>query len=191
MKPSRLLKITACTMLVLATGLIGCQYLGWAMENTIPSPVKAQHTPEDVQTIVLVDDPKQLLTTPQMMDQIAGRIGEDLIKNNVLSEDRLIDPGKVSQARINHTDFGEWYVEDIADHVGAEQVIHVQVVDFHLGKLDDEYRPAAKVHVKVWDIPKRERTFPKSEAPRDFAIRVARLRRRRPLPRAAHHAQRH
>ena len=170
--------VSARTLLLMSVGFTaatGCQYIGWFLENATPSPIKAEHKPEDIKTVVLVDDPKQLLTTPQMKGQIATKIGRDLIKNNVLSEDRLIDPGRITRARIDHTDFGRWYVEDIADHVGAEQVIHVQITDFHLGKLDDEYRPSATVRVKVWHIPERKQTFPDAESPRDYAEKRVRL----------------
>ncbi len=155
--------------------LAGCHAIGWFSSTAFPVTTAAQFEPEDVETVILVDDPKQLLPTPQLRGQIAVKIGNDLVKHEAIREDRLIDPAKITQARINHNDFNAWYVEDIADHVGAKQVIHVQVVDFHLGKLDDEYRPAATVRIKVWDIPKKQRIFPKPDASIDYITRRARL----------------
>jgi hypothetical protein len=174
---SKALQNTVLTSLVfVAVALFaGCQYLGWALQNTVPSKIPAQYEPIDVETIILVDDPKNLLPAPQMMDQISVRMGKDLIDNDVLAEGNLIDPLLITQARIDHSDFDEWYVEDIAEQVGAKQVIHIQVVSFHLGRLDDEYRPAATVRVKVWDVVKKKRVFPSSDQTRDFAEQRVRL----------------
>ena len=165
------------TVAVLLTGafLGGCHAVGWFSQAAFPVTKAALYEPKEVKTLVLVDDPKQLLPTPQLKAQIAARIGEDLVRNQALSRDLLIDPARITEARIEHPDFNQWYVEDIADHVGAEQVIHLQVTDFHLGKLDDRYRPAATVRIKVWLVSERKRVFPDLDAENDYVTRAVRL----------------
>ena len=66
-----------------------------------PRTIPAQFEPADVPTVVLVDDPKQVLAAPQMMDQLAFHIGDHLLKNEALSPENLIDPAKVTRARID------------------------------------------------------------------------------------------
>ena len=166
----------AVALLSAAALLSGCHVVGWFSQAAFPVTQSALYEPKQVKTLVLVDDPKQLLPTPQLKAQIAARIGEDLVRNEALDRDLLIDPARITEARIEHPDFNHWYVEDIANHVGADQVIHLQVTDFHLGKLDDRYRPAATVRIKVWLISERKRVFPDLDAEIDYVTRAVRLR---------------
>jgi hypothetical protein len=155
--------------------LNGCHVIGWVGEQVVPRTVAAQFEPKNVPTIVLVDDPKQMLPTPQMMDQIAGRVTQELVDNKVFDAENLIDPGDVTKARIDHTDFDRWSVPDIAKHVGAAQVIHLKVVAFHLGERNEQLQPTAELRIKVWDIPSRKRVFPASSATVDYATTRSQL----------------
>ncbi len=139
--------------------LTGCEAVGFvAQVITGPEKIPAVYELADRPTVVLVDDPSNLLPDPTLATLLAGRAGESLVENEVVTQ--VIPPVMVERLRAAHDDFDKWGIDDVGKQTGAEQVIYVLVQE--CGSTEDDliFRPTIIVRVKVIDSATGDRLFP-------------------------------
>lgn len=156
---------TGLGLLLLAAALAssGCEAVG-VVADVIAGPkrVDAVYELPKAKTVVLVDDLRDQLTTNDLPNRIAGRIGDDLMREQAVSQ--VIGPQVVSDLAANNPDFDGWALDKVGRRVGADQVIYVVIQSFTLTKNNEVYEPAAAVTVKVLDVASSRRLFPLNDA---------------------------
>lgn len=137
----------------------GCDAMG-VVADVIAGPqrIDAVYDLPKVKTVVLVDDPRDLLTSNDLPNRIAGRIGDDLTREKKVSQ--VIGPQVLSDLAAKNPDFGGWALDKVGRQVGADQVIYVVVQSFTLAQNNEMYEPKAAVTVKVLDVGSSKRLFP-------------------------------
>jgi hypothetical protein len=140
--------------------LAGCQLPGFLGANLLPeSKVKAVYTPIDQRTLLLVDDPRHALPSPQFATLIAQAVAQDLQKQNVISE--FTAATLLEDLRQRERDFDLWPIDQIGQRLGARQVIYVLIDGFEPGGRGQELqRPMASARLKVVDVGTGKRLFP-------------------------------
>lgn len=154
------------TILLAAVALAaGCQAPAYVLSNVLPRPkIPAVFEPPDQPTVVLVDDPHHLLPNVQLVSLIAGRAGDDLKENDVISQ--VVPHTLVADLRAREADFGRWPIDRVGKNVGAKQVIYVLIEGYDMLETDTSaiYRPTAAVRVKIIDVATGRRLFPQSDS---------------------------
>ncbi|QNN21715.1 hypothetical protein HED60_05340 [Planctomycetales bacterium ZRK34] len=143
----------------------GCQAPAYVLSNVLPRPkIPAVFEPPDQPTVVLVDDPHHLLPNVQLVSLIAGRAGDDLKENDVISQ--VVPHTLVADLRAREADFGRWPIDHVGKNVGAKQVIYVLIEGYDMLETDTSaiYRPTAAVRVKIIDVATGRRLFPQSDS---------------------------
>lgn len=153
--------------LAIATAMValaGCQAATPILDPLFGNPsVKAVHTPDNVTTLIFVDDPSQRLPNVPMAGLIADRAARDLQANEAITN--VIEPRKLDQLRLNQPGFHTWAIDRIGRTLGAKQVIYVLVDSFVTSTVADHgelARPIASVRVKIVDVVSGRRLFPDS-----------------------------
>lgn len=145
----------------------GCDVISTAASVvTPPEKVEAKYDLPDKATLIVIDDPRGLVTSPSTLRRIASAT------RNVLEIEKVIvEGGFVSQDELAgyREELGDRYSQTslaaLAVHLGAKQVIHVEVTGFQVGLGGNVIRPAIALNVKVFDLDERARVFPASDAP--------------------------
>lgn len=148
---------------VLCLGLAGCAgpgFIGYVIAG--PPKVKAKYTLEPVATLVIVDDPQELLGNPNYPAVVGANVGFHLAQNEVLTTEQLIPQDHLSTLAAQ---LGDRYpgtpIDRIGSRLDAKQVIHVLVRSANMQADNTYYQPLATVEVKVVDTATGERLFPK------------------------------
>ncbi len=146
----------------LSLGLYGCSWIVGAVSVVKPpEKVKAKYDLPDKATLIVIDDPRGLVTSPSMLRQIATAT------RNVLEVEKIIVTGGfVGQDELAgyREQLGEDYYRTSLAALGiqlnAKQVIHAEVTGFQVGIGGNVIQPAIAMNVKVFDLDQRVRTFP-------------------------------
>lgn len=137
----------------------GCEISGLVASVVAgPGKIPAVYKPLDRPTVVFVDDPANRLPSREMATLLAGRIGEDLVKHEVVAQ--VIPPIIVERLRANHEEFGKWPIDKIGQQSGAKQVLYVLVQDCRIAEDDLIYHPTLTVRIKIIDVESGARLFP-------------------------------
>ncbi len=156
---SAALALVVVSLLAVATALPGCSAAGFAAVATGASRVKPIFKLEDRTTLVLVDDPANLLGDPSLVNVVAARASFALVENKAVKQ--IIKPATVNDLRATlGADFENTPVALIGREVGADQVIHVVIEDAVLAGEPGLLRPTAMFEVKVIDAVGNKRIFP-------------------------------
>jgi len=147
-------------LFVAVFALAGCDTVGYvATAIGGGGDIPALYALKDRPTLVFVDDPAHKLSTTTLAGLIAGRVGQELEDEKVVT--RVIDPTVVDQMRAEHSEFATWPIDKIGKQAGAEQVIYISVQEWKMvtegGAM---YEPTCEVRVKVVDVPSGTRLFP-------------------------------
>ncbi|MHB1155479.1 MAG: hypothetical protein ACYC26_01435 [Phycisphaerales bacterium] len=150
----------AAVLMTAAFALAGCDTVGYvATAIGGGGDIPALYALKDRPTLVFVDDPAHKLSTTTLAGLIAGRVGQELEDQKVVT--RVIDPTVVDQMRAEHSEFATWPIDKIGKQAGAEQVIYISVQEWRMvtegGAM---YEPTCEVRVKVVDVPSGTRLFP-------------------------------
>ena len=148
---------------LMSTALAGCQIAGFIMETF--EKVPAAYEPEDRKTVVVIDDPNDILPTARTRGVIAQTIGRDLETQEVITD--FVPPGDVDHLRLNNDEFDNWPIDRIGKETDAEQVLYVLIENFGLrgsGQGHQTYRPIASARVKLVDVTSGVRLFPGGNA---------------------------
>lgn len=151
-------------LLAAAVAPAGCVPLGY-LASIGGDKVPAVYELAGRTTLVMVDDPHNLLGNPQLRYVIGTWAGFELTQNDVLEKPAALVP---QQALMNlATKLSPHYAEAPVDQVGraldADQVIHVVIQAVQLESAPGMFRPTATVAVKVVDAGTGERLFPKTQ----------------------------
>lgn len=142
-----------------AGALSGCAAGGVFAQSFVRGKVKAQYTLEDRPTLVLVDDPSNLLGDPTLANEVAYQVGVELQEFKALK--RVVPPlGVYELAARWGQDYRRAAIDRVGRELGAEQVIYVFVDRAVLSPEPGLLRPAAAVRVKVVDTGTGKRLFP-------------------------------
>jgi len=148
----------------LALSLGGCALVGWAADVVEGGrTIKPVYILEDRPTLVMVDDPANKLPTVDLPNLIAGRIGNRLVDQQVISEANFVPAVTVSRLAADHADFKTWPIDRVGREAGAEQVVYVVIQQFTLTDASQMYRPIAESRAKVIDVPSGQRLYPGAE----------------------------
>jgi len=151
--------------LTLAVAVLGgCEAPAFVLSNVLPQKVQAIYEPDDVPTVIFVDDPRRKLPNRQMNGVLANHIGYTLKKEEAIAE--IIPPHLVDNLRANNPEeFNTWAIDKIGRRLGAKQVIYVLVEEFDMGEETREValRPEMSVRVKVVDVESGRRLFPNKD----------------------------
>ena len=163
------MRIAAYSLLLLFVylPLSGCSWIaGAAYIVSPPEKIDAKYDLPDKATLVIIDDPRGLVTSPSTLRRIATAT------RNVLEIEKVIVAGGfVGQDELAgyRSELGDRYnttsLAALAMHLGAKQVIHVEVTGFQMELGGNVIRPAIAMNVKVFDLDERGRVFPGSLDP--------------------------
>lgn len=155
-------RIAFSFLLVTLAAMNGCGPIGFAAYALSDKSIAAIYELPKRPTVILVDDPDQLLGYAQVSVNIATGIGIELIENEALKS--VIDQRKVNDLRQGlGRAFDKQPVDVIGRDVGALQVIHVHVRSVNYSAQPGMVQPKAVVLIKVIDVPSRKRLFPPSD----------------------------
>ena len=125
------------------------------------------YIPEDRPTLILVDDPSGQLGDPGLANMIAGQIGHQLVKEEVIGLANVVSPHKLYDlAAEMGSEYVRTPVDQIGQRLGARQVIYVYIQSVSLSEQPGLFRPTAVVRVKLIDVTEGRQLFP--EVPGDL-----------------------
>lgn len=148
---------------VLCLGIAGCDtpgFIGYVVGG--PPKVKAKYTLAPSETLVIVDDPQELLGDPNFPAVVGANVGFHLTQNEILTTELLIPQDHLSTLASQLDDrYLSTPIDQIGSRLDAQQVIHVLVRSVNMQVNNTYYQPTATVEVKVIDATTGERLFPK------------------------------
>jgi len=155
--------VAACLLTALML-IAGCTEPGFlAHVLTGPAKVPAKFTLEPRPTLVVVDDPTNLLGDRNYPAVVAANVGFHLEKNEALDPTMIISQDRLSTLAAQ---LGDRYPTTPIDRIGArlkaEQVIYIYIRTVKLQVAGAYYHPVAGVEVKVIDVTDGKRLFPKA-----------------------------
>jgi hypothetical protein len=169
----------ALALAVLLSVLPGCAGVGFLTTmasggEQVPAKYELARRP----TLVLVDDPQQLLGRPAMARQVAANARFHLREQSALSKALLVPGDRLMRVRRElGADYPSTPIAAVGRRTDAEQVIHVLVRSASLQYGGPVYRPRATVEVKVVEAKGGDRLFPKGQSeieglsPRGYPVR--------------------
>lgn len=150
-------------LIVSVTQLGGCSWIaGAASVVSPPEKVDAKYDLPDKATLVVVDDPRSLVTSPSTLRRIASAT-----RNVLEAEEVIVAGGFVGQDELAGyreelgDDYNRTSLAALAIRLNAKQVIHAEVTGFQMELGGNVIRPGIALNVKVFDLDLRARSFPK------------------------------
>ncbi len=155
------ISVLLCVVTVIAGTIVGGCTVARYVTTVITGPgsIDAVYEPFDLTSIILVDDPDELLPSLDLNGLLAGRMGDELVEAGVIS--RFVPPVMVDSLRAKQSDFASWAIDRVGRELGAEQVIYVLIRDYGLRENQELYRPRISVSIKIIDVGSGSRVFPK------------------------------
>ena len=161
--PARVMRMMVAVLAAaVLAALQGCEVAGFVLASMPPPKVEAVYELVDQPTVILIDDPAQLMPSIQVMGLTAYRAGADLKEQEVIAE--VVPSTATVELRLDEPEFVNWPIDKIGKRLGAKQVVYVLVEAFQLKDQDQMYRPAAAMRVKVVDAETGQRLFPADRA---------------------------
>ncbi|MEM6259764.1 MAG: hypothetical protein AAGI37_15925 [Planctomycetota bacterium] len=147
--------------------IAGCSWIaGAASVVSPPEKVEAKYDLPDKATLIVVDDPRRLVTSPATLRQIASatrsvlEIEEVVVAGGFVGQDELAGYREELGEDYNRTSLAALAIE-----LNAKQVIHAEVTGFQMELGGNVIRPAISLNIKVFDLDQRARSFPSSSSP--------------------------
>jgi hypothetical protein len=139
-------------VLTLATGiaLSGCAKLGvlaYFMGAGRGKKIQAEYILPEGKLLILVDDPRELVTWPQARELLVQFTGEALLSHEAI--DAVISPESIAKFRQMDPEFDKYPATVIGEKVGAETVMWLQVRDFFAPTEIEDTSTAAKLAVTI------------------------------------------
>ncbi len=153
-------------LLLVCLACAGCEGPGFvAYVIAGPSKVKAKYLLAPRPTLVIVDDPDNMLGDPNNPAVVGANVGFNLKENEVLLPELVVSQDHLS---VLAAQMGDRYMATPIDQIGqrlkAEQVIHVRVRSTRMQSDNTYYQPTAEVEVKVIDALTGKRLFPADDS---------------------------
>lgn len=160
--------------LLLAAGLLaplaGCEIWS-AMSVGLKGTDPAVQELADRRTLVLVDDPKLLLTDAGNRVLIASKIGQDLAEAEAILD--FVPPAQYNRFASEQGDaFDRMPTDEVGRALDARQVIVVLLDDLQMRRGPGAFRPTLSMWVKVIDTETGERVFPDPDKVADPAATI-------------------
>lgn len=157
-----------CVSLLVSLFLLGgCNIIGYASQAAAPTDkIQAKYNLPDKATLIVIDDPRNLVTSPSTLRRIASatrsvlEIEEVIVLGGFVGQDELAGYREELGDRYNRTSLAA-----LGIHLNAKQVIHAEVTGFQMELGGNVIRPGIGLNVKVFDIDERARTFPQGKDP--------------------------
>lgn len=153
-------RLAAAALSAAAALLPGCNIvapIAYAVEG--PGTIDAEHTLAEVDTVVIVDDPRSLMPRLPLRVGLGEEVGKALLREKLVPK-VISSRDAVAFMRSTDRKSAPASIESVAAAVGAAQVVYLQVSDFSLVGTDGRPRPYAEVFVRVIDIAGRARVYP-------------------------------
>lgn len=149
-------------LLLVCLACAGCEAPGFVTYVIAgPPKIKAKYVLEPRPTLVIVDDPDNMLGDPNNPAVVGANVVFNLKENEVLLPELVVSQDHLS---LLAAQMGDRYMATPIDQIGqrlkAEQVIHVQVRSTRMQSDNTYYEPTAEVEVKVIDAITGKRLFP-------------------------------
>lgn len=155
------------SLLVSLVLLSGCNIIGFASQAVAPAEkVLAKYNLPDKATLIVIDDPRNLVTSPSTLRRIASatrsvlEIEEVVVLGGFVGQDELAGYREELGDRYNRTSLAALGIQ-----LNARQVIHAEVTGFQMELGGNVIQPKIGLNVKVFDIDERARTFPRGVDP--------------------------
>lgn len=153
--------------LFMTLALGGCNWIVGAVSTVKPpDKVEAKYELPDKTTLIVIDDPRGLVTSPSTLRRIASATRNVLETEEVIVEGGFIGQDELASYREELGDrYSQTSLAALAIHLQAKQVIHAEVTGFQIDLGGDVIRPAIAMNIKVFDLDERARVFPTSGDP--------------------------
>ncbi|MBB6428695.1 hypothetical protein [Algisphaera agarilytica] len=130
-----------------------------------PEKVEPLYVLPDVPTLVMVDDPKHLLSNPGLARQIATTAIHYLEFHEALPTAQFIKPRELAKLEAELGDrWASTPIDEVGRRLGAEQVIYAKINSAQFHVVDTLYRPEASIEVKIIDVAEGKRSWPEAPA---------------------------
>ncbi|MEM9883331.1 MAG: hypothetical protein AAF800_10475 [Planctomycetota bacterium] len=140
---------------VLVSGGVGCQ--GPAVVAAAIAggeKVEAAYRLPDAATLVMVDDPQNLLSNPRLARQVATTAIHYMTFHEALGSAEFIDPRRLNRLEAElDRQWEQTPIDEVARRLGAQQVVYARVESVTMHVADTLYRPEATLEVKVLATP--------------------------------------
>ena len=136
-------------------GMSGGKML-WAMGFGKAPKIPAQFVLTQGPLLVFVDDIHDRVDWPQAKSYLFEEVSQALLANGAAA--KIVPPEMIDQLRQTLPEFNKRGCREIGEMVGAEQVLWLDVVDFHAEEQFEEASKAAiwSVRVKVINVLEKE-----------------------------------
>eukprot|EP00752_Nemacystus_decipiens_P013554 g12012.t1 len=126
-----------------------------------PEKVNAKYELPDKATLVVIDDPRSLVNSPDTLRRIATATRNVLEVEEVIVVGGFVDQADLAGYREELGDqYNQTSLAALAMRLDAKQVIHAEVTGFQVDLGGNLIRPAISLNVKVFDLDERKRVFP-------------------------------
>lgn len=158
-------RTTLAGALLLLPALVGCNpavtVAGIKHLFNLPDTIEPVfEPPKDMKVLVFVDDLGKPVDYQPMKRELANRIGEQLIKNEVAAS--VVPYSKIEQLAASAPDFDALYVTDVGKRLGADLVLYVFIdyLSLHDRETGILWRGELAVRIQWLDADKPERLWP-------------------------------
>ncbi len=126
-----------------------------------PPKIKAKYKLEPRQTLVIVDDPQNLLGDLNYPTVIAANANFHMQDKGVLPPEMIIAQDHLTVLAANMGDrYQSTPIDEVGKRLKADQVIYVLIRSVDLTDKNTYYEPTAHCEVKVIDVQTGQRLFP-------------------------------
>lgn len=137
----------------------GCQIAHAVTSIAFPPRTDARYELVDRPTVVVIDDPRELLGTAELDSLAADQAGIDLQREGLVTT--LVPPGRVADIEAaNPEQYKSIPVDRLGRMVDAEQVIYAVVESVVYEEEPGLLTPTARARVKVIDAVESRRLWP-------------------------------
>lgn len=154
-----------CVVLLFVT-LPGCEQAAVLVDAVRgPEKIEPLYILPDVPTLVMVDDPKHLLSNPGLARQIATTSIHYLEFHEALETASFIDPKEL--VKLESELGNRWSstpIDEIGRRLGAKQIVYAKINSAKFHFVDTLYRPEATFEIKVIDADNGGRLWPAAPA---------------------------
>ncbi|HPS53692.1 MAG TPA: hypothetical protein PLK08_09080 [Phycisphaerae bacterium] len=133
-------RVVMFLMLIIAGSMVfgGCAAVGWFASLFPTADLPAQYEiPKDQSVLVLVEDPKNIVTYSPIKYELARSVNKLLEEHKACSE--LISPDSVLHLKSSCTEFSQLSTAEIGKKLDADLVLYIQITTFQLK--DSPYDP--------------------------------------------------
>ena len=143
--------------------LPGCEMFAWVAQ-AFDASTKPIYEISNLETAILVEDPRNYLGDPILKGVIANNIAFQLKDSDAVDKKRLVEAEAVAQLEKRlGPEFATKPIDEVGRLLHAKQIIHVYVEAASLNLEGGVMKPAMQLRVRLIDCMTGRRLFPKPE----------------------------